>query len=148
MSKKADKQTQFSQLRGAYSERMRANGAFEGFAATPELYAPLVEQHRRGKARIAELRQIPVRTPEETREMENHIRLVGSWEKQIKDMSQRAFEMAFAVVAQVRLPKEHFIVISDEARQLWRAAKFHEGLPIDHKKVRKCLRRRDRHPTA
>jgi hypothetical protein len=45
------------------------------------------------------------------------------------------------VIAQARLPKEHFLVIADEARELWRDAGFADGLPIPQQKIKKVYRR-------
>jgi hypothetical protein len=145
MSKVASRHNNFKELRAEFSERFRSNGRYEGYANIPELYAPLLDQYRKARARIAEIGQMQPIPPELRREMENHIRLCGSWKKSILEMSQKAFEFAFIVVAQARLPKEHFMLIVDEARALWRLEGYAEGLPHDQKKIRKALRNRKRH---
>lgn len=139
MSKLATRHNNFKHLRAE-----RANGAYEGYVLTPELFATLAEQYRAGRARIKELSAKKDRTPGERREMENHIRIVGSWAKNIRELSQKAFENAFIIVAQARLPKEHFLLISDEARALWRLEGFADGLPVNGRSLKKAIKHRRR----
>jgi hypothetical protein len=143
MSKIADRNNKFSELRAEYSERMRSNGKYEGYCATPELFAPLLAQYKAGRERIDVLRKFR-RTMEEEREMQNHIRICGSWEKQLKDGARLAFENAFVTVAQARLPKEHFLVISDEARVLWRMFGFDAGAFPSDRQITKAEKSRSR----
>lgn len=143
MSKSASNQTNFRDLRAQFSERFRANGDFAGFAGDPTLYAPLMQQVQFSTVRIQDLAQKPDRTPEETRELENHRRLNGDWRKQLRESAQLAFEKMFMVVAQARIPKEHFLVLAKEARELWRGEGWNQFVPVYDKKVRKMKRRRE-----
>lgn len=140
MSKSGQRQHNFKELRAEFSERLRSNGDYVGFAQ-PQIFDSLRSQYLNIDARIAILKSQPSITSVERREMEDHIRARGDWAKQIREAAQLAFEHAFIVVAKARLPKEHFIVIADEARQMWREEGYANGLPIDHAKERKAQRR-------
>jgi hypothetical protein len=141
MSKLSNRHKNFKELRAQYSERFRANGHYEGFKDVPTLFASLKEQYKLGWARIKELEDKPNKTDEERREMENHIRICGDWAQALRKCGQMLYENAFIVIAQARLPKEHFLVIADEARELWRDAGFADGLPIPQQKIKKVYRR-------
>lgn len=141
MSKAATRFHSFSEFRAQYSERFKSNGDFRGFKNGCDLGPTLIEQIKTVGARIEELKAKPSLDEEERREMNNHIREYGNWKKVLTDASTPEFEKLFITVAAARLPREHFMVILNEARVLWRQEGWAEFKPVDWKKVRKLQRR-------
>lgn len=140
MNKAACESEHFRRMEGNYSERFHGNGGYEGFCDVPELFDPLIKQYKRGRERIDEISAKTETTKEDRRERENLIRQCGSWAAQLREGAQMAFERMFIIVAQARLPKEHFIAINDEARTLWTTMGFNQ-VPHQRRKVHKAFKR-------
>lgn len=142
MSKLSSSHTNFTQLRAEYSERMRANGDYEGFATVPELFDSLRNQYVAGWKRLEEIKSKNGNlSPQDRAQFQDLKREVGMWADNLMKCGQIAFERAFIVIAQARLPREHFMVISQEARQMWRDAGYADGLPFDRRKATKSSNR-------
>ncbi len=139
MSKTANSQKAFQTLTGDFSDRINANGGYKMIGKSPEMYAPVLSQYNEMMVRIKEIRG----KQEHSKELSMLLRDTGNIKNLLIEGAQYAFERFFIRVAQYRMQKEHFSLISKEARELWRLDGFGE-CPIDYKKVRKANRRQGR----
>lgn len=141
MSRAQTRAEHFRKCHADFSERFHANGSYEGYCDVPELFAPLLKQYKLGRARINELSGKPDINTEEKRERENLIRQCGGWAAELREGAQLAYERMFLIVAQARLPKEHFLTINEEARTVWRSLGFGD-MPADGYRLKKAFRAR------
>jgi len=61
--------------------------------------------------------------------MANLVREIGDKERLLKNGSRLAFEAVFVQVASGRLPKDQFLLLVQEAREIWQAEGYADYVP-------------------
>lgn len=156
---------------GNASIRPFANGRAEPLGDKPlELRPSFIEQYRelktRGRALEGQLfeqqqilaQKVPLppgltygRVREQAEEIRsrlaNVIREKGDMGRICREASRLAFETIFVAVAQRRLPKDTFLLIVEDAREVWRQEGWPEAMPQPTNKERvRNLKRSTRNP--
>jgi len=62
-------------------------------------------------------------------ELSELIRTTGSMREALQNGSRLAFEKIFVQVANSRLPRDYFLIIVEEAREIWRSKGYAELVP-------------------
>lgn len=74
--------------------------------------------------------QLPYVEREKLRaELAECLRHIGSMRQILQDGSRLAFETIFTTVANYRLPKDRFLTIVEEAREIWRSKGYADLVP-------------------
>lgn len=70
-------------------------------------------------------------------ELADIIREAGNLREILQNGSRLAFEKIFVNVANRRLPKNHFLLIIDEAREIWRSEGYNDLVPPPTNEMRR-----------
>lgn len=100
-----------------------------------EILPTVKEQYESFKRRVREIdrllnRDTPAVEREKLRaELAECLRNIGSMRQILQDGSRLAFEKIFSVVAAHRLPKDRFLTLVEEAREIWRSEGYADLVP-------------------
>lgn len=100
-----------------------------------EILPSVQQQYELRKLRAKEIDKIlrpdlPFHEREALRaELANCLRQIGELRQLLQQGSRLAFEKIFVTVAQYRLPKDRFLTITEEAREIWRAEGYADFVP-------------------
>ena len=136
------RQSNFRKRTGSSSIAPSAKG-YGPIGDPVEILPTLKEQYEHYKRRAAECttiieqRILPTAERERARrELAECIRHEGNLRNLLQDGSRLAFEKILVQVAQYRLPKDKFLAMVDEAREIWRAEGYADVLPPSTKQQR------------
>lgn len=145
MEKTRSKQFHFRREEGSSSVRITQRGyGGKGMFGAPEFMRPsMKDQYEVLKRRAEEIDDIldidlPAVEREKLRsELAELIRSTGSIREILAAGSRLAFEKIFVQVANSRLPKDYFLAMVQEAREVWRSAGYSELVPPQTKEMRR-----------
>jgi hypothetical protein len=136
--KAVTKNVHFRAQEGSSSIRMtqRGYGGAGMVGGDPIAILPTVkEQYEKYKIRAREISRLldkerPAVEREKLRsELAECLRHIGSLRQILQDGSRLAFEKVFTTVASYRLPKDRFLTIVEEAREIWRSEGYADLVP-------------------
>lgn len=105
------------------------------------------EQYEALKKRAKEIdSKLSPHTPSSEREslrseLADCLRQIGDMRQLLQEGSRLAFETIFTRVANRRLPKDHFLMIVEEARAIWRSEGYADFVPPPTQKMKKKISR-------
>lgn len=113
-----------------------------------EILPSVKEQYEGYKIKAREARSLIERTAGKEREaaraqLAEALRNIGSMRQLLQEGSRFAFETIVTRVASYRLPKDRFLAIVEEAREIWRSEGYADFVPPPTKKTRKLAVRRE-----
>lgn len=138
----------FRQEAGSSSVRFTQRGyGGKGMVGGEPLFIrpSLREQYEILKRRAVEIDQIldidlPAQEREKLRsELAELMRSTGDMRRTLQEGSRLAFEKIFVHVANARLPRDHFLVIVEEAREIWRSKGYADLVPPPTNQMRRKI---------
>lgn len=135
--KSAARQIHFKSQEGSSAVRITQRGyGGASLAGDPiEILPTVKQQYEMYKTRVREIDRklhagLPFQERERLRsELAECLRHAGSMKQLLQDGSRLAFEKIFVQVANYRLPKDRFLTITEEAREIWRSEGYAEFVP-------------------
>jgi hypothetical protein len=135
--KTAAKNVHFRSQEGSSSVRVtqRGYGGLGTFGDPIEILPSVKDQYEAFKRRAHEIdRKLSPNTPAVEREklraeLAECLRNIGNMRRLLQEGSRLAFEAIFVQVANHRLPKDRFLTITEEAREIWRSKGYADFVP-------------------
>jgi hypothetical protein len=136
--KAASRNVHFRAQEGSSAIRVtqRGYGGAGMVGGDPVAILPTVKEQYEGyKRRVREIdRLLSPNTPAVEREklraeLAECLRHIGSMRQILQDGARLAFETIFTTVANYRLPKDRFLTIVEEAREIWRSKGYADLVP-------------------
>lgn len=140
------KQLHFRRQEGSSSIRVtqRGYGGLGMVGGQPIQIRPsMKDQYEALKRRAVEidnLLDVELPAVERERQRSELARLIqnaGPMREVLQNGARLAFEKIFVQVANCRLPKEHFLLIIEEAREIWRSKGYHDLVPPPTNQMRR-----------
>lgn len=148
--KTASRQNHFRAQTGSSAVRVtqRGYGGLGMVGGEPIKIRPsMKEQYETLKRRAVEIDQIldldlPAVERERLRgEMAELMRSTGDMRTTLQAGSRLAFEKIFVQVANLRLPRDYFLMMVEEAREIWRSEGYADLVPPPTERMRKKVSR-------
>jgi len=127
----------FRAQEGSHAVRITQRG-YGGSSLTGdpiEILPTVKQQYEMHKLRVKEIdKKLTTSLPYQEREalrreLAECLRNIGSMRQLLQDGARLAFEKIFVTVANYRLPKDRFLTITEEAREIWRKEGYADFVP-------------------
>lgn len=143
--KTAGNAVHFRAQEGSHAVRVTQRG-YGGVSLTGdpiEILPTVKQQYEMYKMRAKEIDKklhagLPYQEREALRsELAECLRQIGQMRQLLQEGSRLAFEKIFVTVANFRLPKDRFLTITEEAREIWRSKGYADFVPPPTKAQRR-----------
>lgn len=127
----------FRAQEGSHAVRVTQRG-YGGISLTGdpiEILPTVKQQYEMYKLRAKEIdKKLRIEAPFQEREalrreLAECLRNIGSMRQLLQEGSRLAFEKIFVTVANYRLPKDRFLTITEEAREIWQSKGYADFVP-------------------